>query len=70
MLIGSITSMAHSYTASTVPNYVTLANSLSGFGFCNKGLVRPMGPFTGDTDEFKIYSRELSSGDICTLYTN
>ena len=69
ILVASTTSMANSYTASSVPNYVTLGNSLSGAGVCNGGLLGSMSPFTGDIDEFKIYSRELTADDICTLYT-
>ncbi|CAF3914490.1 unnamed protein product [Rotaria sp. Silwood1] len=70
VLVASTTSMANSYTASTVPNYVTLGNSLSGASVCNGGLLGSMSPFNGDIDEFRIYSRELTANDICTLYTS
>ncbi|CAF1334941.1 unnamed protein product [Rotaria sp. Silwood1] len=70
VLVASTTSMANSYTASTVPNYVTLGNSLSGASICNGGLLGSMSPFNGDMDEFRIYSRELTADDICTLYTS
>ena len=69
VLVASTISMANSYTASGVPNFITLANSLSGTSFCNIGLLGSMSPFNGDMDEFRVYSRELNADDICTLYT-
>ncbi len=54
VLVASTTSMANSYTASTVPNYVTLGNSLSGTGVCNPGQIGSLSPY---------------NGDICVLYT-
>jgi hypothetical protein len=27
-------------------------------------------PYKGDIDDFRVYSRELSAADVCTLYTN
>ncbi|CAF3758414.1 unnamed protein product [Rotaria sordida] len=70
VLVASTIVMATSYTASSVPNYVTLANSLSGAGVCSSGLLGSMDPYNGDIDELKIYSRELTAADICTLYTS
>ncbi|CAF1020916.1 unnamed protein product [Rotaria sordida] len=68
ILVASTTAMATSYIASSVQNYVTLANSLSGTGICGAGLLGSMSPYNGDIDEFRIYSRELTAADICTLY--
>ncbi|CAF4335733.1 unnamed protein product [Rotaria sordida] len=70
ILVASTTAMATSYIASSVQNYVTLANSLSGTGNCGAGLLGSMSPYNGDIDEFRIYSRELTAADICTLYTS
>ncbi|CAF3783871.1 unnamed protein product, partial [Rotaria sordida] len=70
VLVASTIVMATSYTASSVPNYVTLANSLSGAGVCSSGLLGSMDPYNGDIDELKIYSRELTAADICTVYTS
>jgi hypothetical protein len=50
------------------PNYVTLGNCLSGCGVCSSGLVGVAGPFTGAIDDWRIYSRELTSNDVCTLF--
>ena len=70
VLVASTISMAGSYTASGVPNYITLGNSLNGSSTCNPGILGSLSPFHGDIDEFRIYSRELNADDICTLYTN
>lgn len=70
VLVASTTGMATSYTASTLPNYITLGSSLNGaFGGCAVGLLGSMMGFDGDIDEFRVYSRELSVDDICTLFT-
>jgi hypothetical protein len=68
VLVAFTTSMADSYTASSVPNCVTLANSLSGAGVCNSSLLGSMVPFNGNIDQLRIYSRELTTDDIYTLY--
>jgi hypothetical protein len=52
----------------TTPNYLTLGNCLSGCNVCLSGLVDTPGPFTGAIDDFRIYSRELTPSDVCTLY--
>ncbi|CAF4421777.1 unnamed protein product, partial [Didymodactylos carnosus] len=49
------------YAASTLPNYVTLAN------YNNGSNSTTFGPFQGTLDEFYIYSRELNSSDISVL---
>ena len=52
----------------TTPNYLTLGNCLSGCGGCSSGLVGAPGPFTGAIDDWRIYNRELTSSDVCTLF--
>jgi hypothetical protein len=52
----------------TTPNYVTLGNCLSGCSVCSSGSVDAPGPFTGAIDDYRIYSRELTIYDVCTLY--
>ncbi len=60
---------ASSFLASgTTPNYLTLSNCLSGCGVCSNGSVSEPGPFTGAIDDLRIYNRELTSIDVCTLY--
>ena len=50
-------------------NYVTLANGLSASGRCWAGAVGVLGPFQGAVDDFRVFSRELSAADVCTLYS-
>ena len=57
-----------SYAASTIPMYVTLGNSLGGASHCAVGQVGSPAPFIGDMDEFRIYSHELTTDDVCALY--
>jgi hypothetical protein len=66
-LVSSVT--ASTFLASgTTPNYLTLGNCLSGCGGgCSNGLVASPGPFIGAIDDFRVYSRELTSIDVCTL---
>lgn len=58
--------LATTYAASSVPNYVKLANRLNDS--CVAGAVAPPFPFHGDIDEFRVYSRELNLGDVNALY--
>lgn len=67
ILVASSLSLATTYTASTISNYVTLGNSLTG-NTCNQGQLGPLTPYQGDIDDFRIYSRELNAADVCTLY--
>jgi hypothetical protein len=52
----------------TTPNYLTLGNCLSGCGVCPSGSVSAPGPFTGAIDDWNVYSRELTSSDVCAMY--
>jgi hypothetical protein len=52
----------------TTPNYLTLGGCLSGCGVCSSGAVDVAGPYTGAIDDWRIYSRELTSVDVCTLF--
>ena len=51
------------------PFYVTLGNALVGVIYCGFGTVTSS-PYSGDMDDFRVYSRELSADDIYILYTN
>ncbi|CAF5017860.1 unnamed protein product, partial [Rotaria sp. Silwood1] len=48
----------------TTSNYLTLGNCLNGCSGCSNGTMNAAGPFTGAIDDWRIYSRELSSNDI------
>ncbi len=67
ILVSSVS--ASSFLGSgTTPNYLTLSNCLSGCDVCSNGSVSEPGPFTGAIDDLRIYNRELTSIDVCTLY--
>lgn len=68
-LVSSVPS-ATVYTASNVQDFITLGNSLSGINHCYGGAigVRAPGPFDGDVDDFRVYSRELTAANIYTIY--
>ena len=46
-----------------------IANALNGPLTCLMGQASNL-TYKDDMDDFRVYSRELSAGDICTLYTN
>ncbi|CAF1496506.1 unnamed protein product [Adineta steineri] len=69
VLVASNLISAGSYSGSGSPHYITLANSLSAPSSCFGNQVTAM-PFHGDIDDFRVYSRELSTNDVCTLYSN
>ncbi|CAF1387793.1 unnamed protein product [Rotaria sordida] len=50
-------------------NYLTLTNYLSGCVVCSNGLIGSLGSFTGAIDDWRIYNRELTSIDVCTLFS-
>ena len=52
----------------TTPNYLTLGNCLSGCGVCSSGMIGSPGPYAGGIDDWRIFSRELTVIDVCTLY--
>ncbi len=52
----------------TTPNYLTLGNCLNGCGICSTGSVSAPGPFTGAIDDWHVYTRELTSTDVCAMY--
>ncbi|CAF1208575.1 unnamed protein product [Didymodactylos carnosus] len=54
-----------SYTASGVPNTITLGNPLNGTGCASSPIVP--GQYYGAIDEFRVYSRELNSTDAYSL---
>ena len=61
---------ATSYTASSAQNYIILGNNPQTSGTCTPGIIPLMTSFNGDMDEFRVYSRELTSDDVCALYHN
>lgn len=66
-LVSSRTSATSFLASGTTPNYVTLANALSGLGTCLAGTIA-LGPFQSAIDNFAIYYRELTTADVCALY--
>jgi hypothetical protein len=55
-------------TAGVAPNYITLGNCLGGCSTCTNGHVSAPGPYTGAIDDWRVYIRELTREDVCTLY--
>jgi hypothetical protein len=68
-LVGSATATSYLATSNWV-NYVTLGGCLSGCSNCSATSGNPIlpGPFAGAVDDFRVYSRELSSIEVCTLF--
>jgi hypothetical protein len=68
-LVSSATATSY-WTASNWVNYVTLGGCLSGCGNCSafSGNQIASGSFTGAVDDFRVYSRELTADDVCTLF--
>jgi len=58
-------SSAFTYASFGAPMVATLGQSLTGNTCAHHGIVP--GPYTGQIDEFYIYSRELSQADITAL---
>jgi hypothetical protein len=58
-------SNATTYSASGAQNYFTIGNLLRGITCYNPDILQ--NPFQGMIDEVRIYSRELSSPDVCLL---
>ena len=54
------------YSASSASNYVRLANRPNNA--CLYGGIGLQNAYSGEIDDFKIYSRELSKDDVCALY--
>jgi hypothetical protein len=54
------------YFSSTVPNSITLGNSLTGQAYCASGSI-VKGQFYGMMDELRVYSRELNSSEVYAL---
>lgn len=70
-LIGSTGTMQ--FLSSGTMIIITLGNTLQGIpvssnGTCNSGLISPA-QYYGLIDEFRVYSRELNSGDVVSLAT-
>ena len=69
VLIASRLTLATTYVGSSRKNFVTLGNSLNGVNTCNSSGADLLRSYAGDMDDFRVYSRELSTNDICRLYT-
>jgi hypothetical protein len=63
-------SSAFTFISTGVPNTITLGNGLNGgsSAYCPQGSVTS-GQYQGYIDSFNLYSRELSTVDITSLYT-
>ena len=53
--------------ASGVPMYAFLGSGGAGLSYCAKGALPVKRPFAGAVDDFRVYSRELTAADICTI---
>ena len=56
----------YTFMAATVPVTAILGSSYNGIDAC-RTIAITMGQFYGYLDEFRLYSRELSSGDVSAL---
>lgn len=68
ILVASRLTLAITYIGSSTKNFVTLGSSRNGVNTCNSTAVDLLSSFAGDMDDFRVYSRELSASDVCTLY--
>ncbi|CAF1631954.1 unnamed protein product [Didymodactylos carnosus] len=59
-------SNATTYLGSGSQNYATLGTVLNGTS-CSAGQIQSTSQYFGDIDDFRIFSRELTSTDICEL---
>jgi hypothetical protein len=69
VLINS-SSSTFTFISSASPNTITLGNGLNGASstYCPQGSIMSA-QYTGYIDSFNLYSRELSTTDITSLYT-
>ncbi|CAF4046768.1 unnamed protein product, partial [Rotaria magnacalcarata] len=56
----------YTYQAAGTPVSLRFGSSLSDLGVCASGVIK-MGQYNGYIDEFKLYSRELSSANVYNL---
>ena len=56
-----------SNSASGVPMYVFIASGVAGLFHCARCALTFRQPFPGAIDDFRIYSRELTDVDLCTI---
>ena len=68
-ILAACLNSAKTYAASSEANYLTLGNRLNYTTTNGLGLITGL-PYQGDMDEFRVYSRELSAGDVSTLFMN
>ena len=55
------------YSASGVPMYLFLGSGGAELFHCVKGAMPFKRPFAGAGDNLRVYSRELTTVDICTI---
>jgi hypothetical protein len=67
-LIQSENDLTNTYIASGMSNFITLANRLNSQRTSDQNQIDMSKFYSGDIDDFRVYSRELSSDDIHTLY--
>ncbi|CAF0924772.1 unnamed protein product [Didymodactylos carnosus] len=60
-----ISTTVSTYSASLAQNYIT-TGLISGSLTCASGNI-VQGQYLGAVDEFRLYSRELTSTDVCSL---
>ena len=68
-LVSAVSTGSTFAASGTTPNYLTLGNCQTGCG-CNAGAIGAPGPFQGVIDDWRIYSRELTTSDVCILCTD
>jgi hypothetical protein len=68
-LVGTAVATTY-WAASSWINYVTLGGCLNECGNCSAAAANQIspGPFAGAVDDFRVYSRELTANDVCTLF--
>jgi hypothetical protein len=58
------------YGTSGVPMYLFLGSGGVGLHHCAKGAMPLKRPFAGAVDDLRVYSRELTVTDICTIQSS
>lgn len=50
------------------PNYLTLGSCINGCRSCPMGGITGAGPYQGFVDDWRVFLRDLTPSDICTLH--
>jgi hypothetical protein len=67
ILVSSVPTASTFAASGQTLNYLILGNCANSCA-CTSGAVSAPGPFLGDIDDWRIYSRELTVIDVCSLY--